>query len=72
MIGALPDHLLVHAQGLLGDVLDEGRVLKLDLCRDGEDEGGRVQDVHLHLGVCFESVVSIAGLGHLENVMLRN
>lgn len=62
-----PDYLLELAQGLLGHKLDEGRVLQLQLPGDREDEGGRVQDVHLHLGLSDREVVLIVALWrHLE------
>lgn len=46
-----PDHLLVLAQSLLRHILDEGWVLQVQLCRDRQDEGWRVQDVQPHLGL---------------------
>lgn len=67
-LNASPDHLLVLVQSLLGHVLDEGRVLRLQLPGDGEDERGRVQDVDLHLGVRDGRVLPIEGLWcHLES-----
>lgn len=57
-----PDHLLELVQGLLGHILDEGRVLQLQLPGDREDEGGRVQDVHLHLGLSDRQIVFIVAL----------
>lgn len=43
-----PDQLLVVVQSLPGHVVDEGGVLHFQLPRDGQEERGGVQDVHLH------------------------
>lgn len=62
-----PDHLLVVVQSLLGHVLDEGRVLQLQLPGNRQEERGGVQDVHLHLGLLHGHVLFILALWrHLE------
>lgn len=57
-----PDHLLVVVESLPGHIVDEGGVLQLQIPRDGQEERGGVQDVHLHLRLPLGCVLLVSTL----------